>query len=92
MADADHVVLLAGGIALAGGFAKEGHWPDKGVEAVIGTLGLTLLASATQNSRIGPIVRAFAWLLLLVAVYSVVPALHHTVKQTVKPKPKPKGK
>ncbi len=66
--------LAAGTIALGAGFVREGGWPAKGAEAVIGTLALVIVASATSGSPVAPLVRAFGLLLLMVAVFAAVPA------------------
>ena len=60
--------LAAGGIAIAGGAIAEKKWPSNGVKALLGTIVLTVAASATANSRIAPLVHAIGLLLLLTAV------------------------
>lgn len=87
MASPDHVVLAAGGLTLAGGFAREGHFPSNGVQAIVGTLGLTIIAASLKGSRVGPLVNAFAWLFLMVAVYMTVPGLHSSFTHAVKKGP-----
>lgn len=72
---ADHVVIAAGALTILGGFQREGHWPSHGTEAVIGTAGLAIVAAASENTPVAPLVNAFAWLFLLVAVFLVVPGL-----------------
>lgn len=66
--------LAAGGIAIAGGMAREKAWPAKGTGALIGTLALVVVASATSGSSFAPLVRAFGLLVLLVAIMTAVPA------------------
>lgn len=64
--------LAAGAITIAGGFAREKGWPADGTKALIGTLVLVIVASATSGGAIAPLVRAFGLLLLLVAVMAAV--------------------
>lgn len=67
--------LLAGGIALTGGIAREKGWPSEGLNAVIGTGLLVILASATANTSFAPLVRAIGLLLVLVSVMATIPNL-----------------
>lgn len=62
--------LAAGGVALAGGAIAEKKWPANGVKAVLGTVVLVIIASATAGSRFAPLVHAIGLLLLLTAVIS----------------------
>lgn len=66
--------LAAGGIALAGGVAKSGGLPTNTLPAVVGTVALVIVASATADTPIAPIVRAIGLLLLLASVMASVPA------------------
>lgn len=66
--------LLAGGVAIAGGVAREKGFPKNGTIAVVGTVALVILASATANTPVAPLVRAIGLLVLLGAVMSAVPA------------------
>lgn len=66
--------LAAGAIAIGGGFVREKGWPAKGTGALVGTLALVVVASATSGSDFAPLVRAFGLLLLLVAVMTATPA------------------
>lgn len=78
MAKPEYLVMAAGGISFAGSFAEEGGFPPKGINIIVATGILTLLASATERSRAGKIVTAFAWLLLIAAAYSTIPALQRS--------------
>lgn len=60
--------LAAGSIAIAGGFVREKAWPENGTKALIGTLVLVVVASATSGTAIAPLVRALGLLLLLISV------------------------
>lgn len=60
--------LAAGGVAIAGGAIAEKKWPSNGVKALVGTIALVVVASATTGSRIAPLVHAVGLLLLLAAV------------------------
>ena len=66
--------LAAGAISLAGGVARERAFPREGLTAVIGTVALVVIASATADTPLAPVVRAFGLLVLLAAVMSAVPA------------------
>jgi len=60
--------LAAGGVAIAGGAIAEKKWPSNGVKALLGTVVLVIVASATAGSRVAPLVHAVGLLLLLTAV------------------------
>lgn len=60
--------LAAGGVAIAGGAIAEKKWPSNGVKALVGTIALVVVASATTGSRVAPLVHAVGLLLLLSAV------------------------
>ena len=72
--------LAAGAVALAGGVAREKRFPSNGVNAVVGTVALVLVASATDGSRIAPLVHAIGLLLLLAAVMATVTAVNKAKK------------
>lgn len=65
--------LAAGAITLGAGAAREKGWPKEGVRALIGTVALVIVASATAESALAPIVRALGLLVLLVAILAAVP-------------------
>ncbi|HJY05895.1 MAG TPA: hypothetical protein VJ323_06235 [Bryobacteraceae bacterium] len=67
--------LAAGAVALAGGVARERSFPKEGMSAVIGTVALVIISSATADTPIAPLVRALGLLFLMVAVMAAVPAL-----------------
>lgn len=60
--------LAAGGVAIAGGAIAEKKWPSNGVKALLGTIVLTIVASATSGSKVAPLVHAIGLLLLLAAI------------------------
>jgi peptidoglycan/LPS O-acetylase OafA/YrhL len=72
--------LAAGGVAIAGGLAREKRWPADGGRAVLGTLALVIVASATAGTKIAPLIRAIGLLLLLASVMAAVPAFHTSRK------------
>lgn len=84
MSNPDHVILAAGGLSLAGGYAREGRFPANGVGSIVGTMGLVIIAASLKNTKVAPLVNAFAWLFLLVAVYASVPGLHSSFTASVK--------
>lgn len=67
--------LAAGMVALAGGVARERAFPKEGMTAVIGTVALVIIASATAETPVAPLVRAIGFLFLMAAVMAAVPAL-----------------
>lgn len=67
--------LAAGMVALAGGVARERSFPKEGMTAVIGTVALVIIASATAETPVAPLVRAIGLLFLMAAVMAAVPAL-----------------
>lgn len=67
--------LAAGAVAITGGAIREHKWPAHATNAVIGTVILTVAASASANSRIGPLVHAVGLLLLLSAVMAATTAV-----------------
>lgn len=68
--------LAAGAVAIIGGVRREGHFPHNGLNAVIATVVLVIVASATANTRIAPLVRAIGLALLLSAVIAATPAFN----------------
>jgi peptidoglycan/LPS O-acetylase OafA/YrhL len=74
--------LAAGGVALIGGAVAEKKWPSNALTAIIGTVVLVLLASATTNTRLAPLVRAIGLLLLTVSIMAAI----KTVQDSKKPK------
>lgn len=72
--------LAAGAIAIGGGVAREGKWPAEGMSALVGTVVLVIIASATAGSKIAPLVRAIGLLLLLTAVMATTTAVAKTKK------------
>jgi peptidoglycan/LPS O-acetylase OafA/YrhL len=66
--------LAAGAVAITAGFVRERGWPAEGTGAVVGTLILVVVASATSGTAIAPLVRALGLLLLMAAIFAAVPA------------------
>lgn len=69
MRHAELPYLGAGIVALVGGARRQGGWPKYGIEAVVAMIVLVVVASATNGTRLAPLVRAIGMLLLLGAVY-----------------------
>jgi hypothetical protein len=67
--------LAAGAITIAGGAIREHKFPTDGHKAIIGTVALVIVASATGESKIAPLVHAIGLLLLLAAVMTTVKAV-----------------
>ena len=72
--------LAAGSVAIAGGMAKERAWPSNGTKALMATLIVVVLASASSNTAVAPLVRAIGMLVLLASVIASVPVF--TANQT----------
>jgi hypothetical protein len=66
--------LAAGAVAVAGGAIKDKKWPPYTTRAIIGTVALVIVASATSDTRIAPLVRAVGLLLLLTTIMAAVRA------------------
>lgn len=66
--------LAAGAVAIAGGAIAEKKWPSYTTRAVIGTIALVIVASATSETRMAPLVRAIGFLLLMTTIMSAVRA------------------
>lgn len=75
MANPETPYVIAGTVAVVGGWAKHGGWPPNGTEAVAATVVLSLIAATTANTSVEPFVVAVGWLLVMGAVYAAVPAL-----------------
>ncbi len=76
--------LAAGAVAITGGAIKERKWPANATRAVIGTVVLTVVASASANTRIAPLVQAIGLLLLLTAVMASVTSVQNAKKKGTK--------
>jgi hypothetical protein len=65
--------LAAGSVAIAGGMAREKTWPSNGAKALMATMIVVVIASATSNTSVAPLVRAIGLLVLLTSVMASVP-------------------
>lgn len=72
--------LAAGAIAITGGAVKERKWPTNATTAIIGTVVLTVVASASANTRVAPLVHAVGLLLALTAVMATVTSVQNAKK------------
>lgn len=72
---------LAGAVALIGGWRKEGQWPSNGYRGVIATAVLMLLMTVLDGTRIAPVARGLAYLLLMAAVFVTVGSWNNTPSQ-----------
>lgn len=68
--------LAAGAIAVGTGVARDGRFPNEGVTAIMGTVALVIVASATANTRVAPLVRAIGLLLLMASIMAAVNTLN----------------
>lgn len=60
--------LAAGAVAIVGGIARDKAFPKNGITAVVGTVVLVIVASATAGTKVAPLVRAIGLLLLMASV------------------------
>jgi len=74
MASADGLLVAAGGIAFAGSMAKARTFPPNGVKIIGATVALVIIASATKGTPLESPTKALAALMLLVSIYTYVPA------------------
>lgn len=83
MASAEVPYLMAGTVAVIGGWSREGRWPRQGVTAVVATIALVLVASVLSGTALDKYVRAIGWLLFAAAIYGWIagnPAFLRNVK------------
>lgn len=73
--------LAAGAVAITGGAIREHKWPTNATGAVIGTVVLTLVASATAETKIAPLVHAIGLLLLLASVMAATTSIQKAKKK-----------
>ena len=73
--------IAAGGVAIVGGTIREHGWPSKGPEAVLGTIILAVVASASADTPLAPLVHALGLLLLLTTVMTTVNAVNASKKK-----------
>ena len=73
--------LAAGAVSIVGGAIGQKQWPTTANRAIIGTVVLTIVASASANTRLAPLVHAFGLLVLLVAFIAAVQTATHTRKK-----------
>lgn len=66
--------LAASGVAVVGGTIRDGHLPPIS-RALVGVLALTVVASASNGTRLAPLVHAFGLLVLLVTVIGATNAV-----------------
>lgn len=95
-ADPEVFVLGAGAVAFVGSWSAAGGFPPNGYRIVISTSILALLAIVGKNTALEPLIKAFAILMLISALYGYIPGLqqrasghakdaHKKLKGKVKP-------
>jgi peptidoglycan/LPS O-acetylase OafA/YrhL len=72
--------LAAGAVTIVGGAIREKRWPSNSTKAIIGTVTLVIVASATGNTKVAPLVQAIGLLFLLAAVLATVKAVNKSKK------------
>lgn len=60
--------LAAGAVAIVGGTRKAKHFPKNGLNAVVATVVLVIVASATGATKAAPLVNAVGLLVLMASV------------------------
>lgn len=73
--------LGAGAVSIIGGAIAERQWPSHTMGAVIGTTALVLVASATAETKLAPLVHAVGLLLLLASIMAAVKAADKAKKR-----------
>lgn len=73
--------LAAGAVAITGGVAREHGWPKEGLRALVATAILVIVASASTDTKVAPLVRALGLLALMISVIAAVPAFNTTSKK-----------
>lgn len=64
--------LAAGAVSLIGGAIRDKKWPSNANRAIIGTVATVLLASASADTPIAPLVHAIGLLVLLAAAMAAI--------------------
>lgn len=64
--------LAAGAVALIGGAIRDKKWPSNSTKAIIGTVAVVLLASASADTPVAPLVHALGLLVLLAATMAAI--------------------
>lgn len=72
--------LAAGGVTLIGGAVANHKWPSNSTRIVIGTVTLVVIASATGDTKIGPLVHAVGLLTLLAAAMATTKTIQAAKK------------
>jgi hypothetical protein len=79
--NAEMPFLLTGAVALVGGTARDKGWPKEGLNTIIATAALVILASLTNGTDFAPLVRAIGLLALLTAAMVSIPYIHAVGKK-----------
>lgn len=64
--------LAAGAVSLIGGAVRDKKWPTNSTRAIIGTVVVVLIASASADTAIAPLVHAIGMLLLIAATMAAI--------------------
>lgn len=64
--------LAAGAVSIIGGAARDKQWPKDATRALIGTIAAVLLASASADTKLAPLVHAIGLLVLLAATMAAI--------------------
>lgn len=72
--------LAAGGISLISGAIVEHKWPSNSTRVLIGTVTLVVIASATGETKLAPLVHAVGLLTLLTAAMAATKTIQASKK------------
>jgi hypothetical protein len=72
--------ILAGVIVAAAGWRKNEHLGEWWWRALIGTIGLCVVAALFSRTKAAPIVKGFAWITFLSACIYAIPAFQQGKK------------
>ena len=73
--------IASGVLLLIGGAARNGGFPQDAIKSLAGTAVLALVASATNGTKIAPVVRALGLLYLLTVGMATIKALDSAKKK-----------
>lgn len=64
--------LAAGTVAIVGGAIRDKKWPANTTKALVATFAIVLLASASSDTPLAPLVHAIGLLVLLAATLAAI--------------------
>lgn len=76
--------IASGALLIAGGAARSGGFPKSTLNSLIGTAVLALIASATVNTQVAPLIRAIGMLYLLAVIIATIKVIDDSKKKAKK--------